>query len=287
MPPKKPCIVCQTALCYFGPKNEYHFYRCPECGTLQLFPMPDEKGLAAAYANLYATAGQTREINDPDYWKSAGYAYRKDIFQTIDDHEIKGLVIDFGAGWGHLCELLIKNRHDCRGVEISSAMAAYAGNKGLPVVQGSFEVLHKFSDINAIVMCAVFEHLTNHRDCLRRFYNLLPEGGHVITLHPTAACYTLAGNLIRLGRKDRQLPELHGSFCPPWHTALFSLKAMEILASDTGFKLTDIRPASQGNVGGPTGIIQQALGFVNRAGFRIMGNHWPLITSHVFVLKKH
>ena len=280
------CIVCHNPLVHFGPKDAYNYCLCRTCRTLQLSPMPDENELEAAYQQYYATAGQTEEINDPGYWETAGQAYRQDLLQTLLEHGINGPIVDFGAGWGHLCALLIARGFDCKGVEVSEQMAGHARKEGLPVTQGSFEALRCFQPVNAVLMCAVFEHLSNHRAWLLRFNSVLANGGHLITLHPTAACYTLLGNLLRLGMKGRELPELHGSFCPPWHTALFSLQAMEILARQTGFSLIDIRPASQGNVGGPTGLLQQALGAVNRVGYRVLGNRWPLVTAHVFVLKK-
>ena len=233
------CIVCQNPFVRFGPKDTYNYYLCPTCRTLQLSPMPDEKSLEAAYQQYYATAGQTEEINDPGYWETAGAAYRQDLLQTLLDHGISGSIVDFGAGWGHLCELLIARGFDCKGVEVSEQMAGYARKKGLPVIQGSFEALGRARPVNAVLMCAVFEHLSNHRAWLLRFNSVLCDGGHLITLHPTAACYTLLGNILRLGRKNRELPELHGSFCPPWHTALFSLQAMEILAGAAGLVVVE------------------------------------------------
>ena len=288
---EKKCFVCNGELSLFGPRQRYAYYRCTKCATLQLFPMPDEAYLKKAYADLYATAGQTDEINDPDYWAVAGQAYREDILKAVNANKITGPLVDFGAGWGHLCELLIKNGLDCTGVEVSHEMSSHAIRQGLAIRQGSYEALKKEvaenrSGLEAILMCAVFEHLTDHYTWLKRFNRLLPEKGYIVTLHPTAACYTLAGYIFRLWHTKRELPEFHGSFCPPWHTALFSLQAMNIMAERTGFKIIDIRPVSQGDVGGITGLVQQALGFVNRIGCFLLGNKWPLVTTHIFVLQK-
>jgi hypothetical protein len=155
------------------------------------------------------------------------------------------------------------------------------------VQHGGIELLELIDErISAIVMCAVFEHLVDHNVWLERFNRLLPINGYVVTLHPTAACYRLLGNLFRLGNRQRELPELHGAFFPPWHTAFFSLKGMKIIAERQGFEVVDIRPASQGNLGGLFGFVQKCLQLINIMGFKIVGLNWPLITSHVFVLKK-
>ena len=248
--------------------------------------MPDNEELKKAYLEQYASANQTREMSDPEYWETAGESYRQDILQTIINHKLSGLIVDFGAGWGHLCKLLNNHGFNCKGVEISSDMSSYAQNKGLPVQNGSIELIERMENISSIVMCAVFEHLTDHDLWLKRFNRILPIGGTLVTLHPTAACFILVGTLVRFIKFNRKLPELHGAFCPPWHTAFFSLKGMEIIAGKNGFQIIDIQPASQGNAGGVTGFIQKMLGLVNWAGSRMMKLKWPLITTHIFVLKK-
>ena len=282
------CTVCHGELALFGPRLDYEYHICTSCKTLQLFPMPDEQQLETAYAQQYATAGQTEEFSDPNHWRSVGDPYRKDILRALVDHKITGSLVEFGAGWGHLCEMLIGNGFTCRGVELSPQMAAYGQKNGLPIFTGGFELIQQpaFQDVSAIVMCAVFEHLSNHHEWMQRFNRRLPMGGALVTLHPTAACYTLLGKLFRFGDRHKELPELHGSFTPPWHTALFSLKAMEIIAEQHGFQVVDIRPASQGRLGGLIGFVQRCLGLSNRIGWFVFGRHWPLVTTHVFVLRK-
>lgn len=284
------CLVCGGKLTLFGPRLNYEYHICTSCATLQLFPMPDEKALESAYSRQYASAKQTEESNDPKWWKTAGKPYRRDILMALKNNNISGLIIDFGSGWGHMCEMLLENGFDCRGVELSLEMSSYCQEKGLPVEHGGFTVVEELNstkqNIASVVMCAVFEHLTDHHTWLQRFNRILPIGGSIVTLHPTAACYTLIGRIVRIGNRRKQLPELHGSFSPPWHTALFSLKAMEILAEQNGFRLVEIRPASQGVVGGLIGFTQRCLGIVNRIGWHMAGLRWPLITTHVFVLRK-
>ncbi len=282
------CTVCGGDLVLFGPRLAYEYHICTRCATIQLFPMPDEKGLEAAYAHQYATADQTEEFSDPNRWKTASDPYRQDILRALVDHQITGLIAEFGSGWGHLCELLIDNGFTCRGVELSSQMALYAQNNGLPVLIGGFDLLEQpdFEEASTIVMCAVFEHLSSHHHWMRRFNRMLPMGGSLVTLHPTAACYRLLGALSRFGNRQRELPEMHGTFAPPWHTALFSLQAMEMIAERNGFEVIDVRPASQGRLSGLIGFVQRCLGLTNRIGWRILGRRWPLVTTHVFVLRK-
>jgi len=246
--------------------------------------MPSAGQLEAAYATDYVDAEKGNELGDPDVWKVSGEPYRRDIVRALSANGIQGIVLDFGAGWGHLCETLQAAHFPCRGVELSSEMAGYAMRKGLPVRQGGFDAIDA-RDVSAIAMCAVFEHLTNHHEWMRRFNRILPIGGHVVTLHPTAAFPKLLGTIVRCGIRRLELPELT-CFYPPWHTTLISLDAMSIVAERNGFEIVDVRRASQGRLGGLAGFLQRGLEWVNGAGVRLFGLRFPLITSHVFVLRK-
>ena len=137
-----------------------------------------------------------------------------------------------------------------------------------------------------MVLCTVFEHLVDHDNWLNRANCLLECGGLFVTLQPTAPFANLLGRIVRLGNLHAPLPALHQVFCPPWHTVFFSLKGMEILMSRHGFALLEIRPAPQGRMRGTMGVAQVGLEMVNRLGWSLVGQRWPLVTAHIFVLKK-
>lgn len=197
-------------------------------------------------------------------------------------------MVDYGGGWGHLCKLMIDNSiKNVSGIEASLEMVEYAKKKEIPMIQGGFEELKNCKSFSILTMCAVFEHLTDHNKWLKEINKLLPVGGYFITLHPTSRIYNFLGDILRLGKKEKELPELHGTFYPPWHTILFSLKGMQMLASKFGFEIIEVVPASQGQLNGFIGVIQKLLGIVNKLGFLFFKLKWPLITTHIFVLKKN
>jgi len=290
MPPAEPqpaCTICQGPLRLFGPRLEYEYHECLHCGSLQLWPMPTPETLQAAYAEQYADACHTQEFDDPEHWQHAGAPYRQNLIDALIRQHIHGPIIDFGAGWGHLLSDMQTHGIACQGVELSARMADHAKAQGLPIRQGGFDLIEADPIAPAgIVLCAVFEHLSDHHQWMQRFNRRLPPGGYLISLHPTAACYRLLGQLIRLGRRQKPLPELHGSFAPPWHTLLISLQGMAQLAQQHGFATVAIYPASQGRAGGLIGLIQRMLELTNRLGVGLFGLRWPGVTTHVFVLKK-
>lgn len=282
------CCLCQGAVSDYGPRLDYHYGLCSDCGTLQLVPQPSEAFLREAYERCYVEAGHTEEFSDPARWRLASAPYRADLLKVLKRHGLRGLIAEFGSGSGFLLEDLLSEGYACRGVELSALRVAEATARGLPLSHGGFESIESQSHPRPdhLILCAVFEHLVNHADWMDRFNRVLPMGGYLISLHPTARCYQLAGDVLRLWNRRRVLPELHGSFAPPWHTVLISLKAMRRLAMAHGFEVVDVMPVSQGRAGGLVGLVQRLLGWVNQVGVALCGAGFPLVTTHVFVLKK-
>jgi SAM-dependent methyltransferase len=281
------CIVCQGELALFGPCTGYTYYRCSGCGTIQLSPMPDEAELAKAYETEYVAGAYKQEFAGPEWWRHASRTYCASIVQVLKDRSVIGLVVDYGAGWGHLVDTMIQSGFDARGVELSQREVAYAQQRGLPVQQGDLGALRGLEgQVSALTMSAVFEHLVNHAAFLSTLHRLLTEDGLFITMHPTAAMFNLLGNLVRFGDKTKELPNLAGSMTAPWHTVLFSIDGTEKFISRHGFRLLEVRPAPQGRLGGLLGLVQISLEFVNKIGWRVFRTRWPLVTTHIFVFQK-
>jgi SAM-dependent methyltransferase len=212
--------------------------------------------------------------------------YYEAIRDVLIKYNISGPVLDCGSGWGGLCSLLTGSGFECRGVEPSARMADYCFSRGLPVLDGGIDVFNE-DRFSAIVLCTVFEHLTNHYDWLKRARSLLSPGGVLVSLQPTARFAVTMGRIARLGRKVSPLPRIHQVFCPPWHTAFFSIEGMKSIADLSGFKLIEVRPAPQGRSDGAVGMMQWILERINNVGQLISGPLWPLIVAHTFVFKKN
>jgi SAM-dependent methyltransferase len=276
------CVVCHGELTLFGPHSNYTYCRCPDCGTIQLSPMPDKEEMARAYETEYA-----EQKLDPEVWRRASRPYYDSIIRVLSDYRVKGLVVDYGAAKGHLVERMIQSGFNARGVELSKDEAAYAQQHGLPVQQGDLNSLSEVEgQVAALTMSAVFEHLLDHAAVLSAVHSLLTDDGLFITMHPTAGSANLFGNLLRFGDKHKPLPGLAGVIDAPWHTVLFSIDGTEQLLSQQGFRVLEIRPAPQGRLGGIRGLVQILLEQVNKLGWGVMRTRWPLVTTHIFVCQK-
>lgn len=278
-----PCVACGAHTRFFGTRKAYQYRQCTACGTLQLAPQPKKEELALTYAQEYATAEHITADGDWCHRIAQGY------FQAVVG-TLKGLgisrITEIGAGWGVLGNLLLKGGFEYEGVEPSEQMAEYCRRRGLPVRRGDIESLDAQRPRDALVLTNVFEHLVARDAWLDKANTLLPPGGSLVMSQPTAPFATLMGMLVRAGIRRLPLPDLHQEFSPPWHTALFSLNGMELLARRHGFELVDVHPAPQCHESGLVGIVQRSLELVNRVGWAWMGRRWPLVIVHIFVFRK-
>jgi len=291
------CAICDGDLKFLGPRRgelnvmgpptEYTYYVCRNCGTIQLSPMPTREELSGLYKDHYLSQNEMERSTSPDMWKAASKTYNDSILEEVRRHNISGPVLDFGAGYGFLCELLNKNGYECSGVELSDDRLVYCQQNNMPVQKGGPEVFdQRQGELAAVLMCAVFEHLSAHADFLKQALKGLNNNGVIITLHPTSRVFRLLAFLFRLGITRRELPHLAGAFAPPWHTTFVSLRGMNILAERAGLEVCDIRPAPQGRLEGMWGCIQVCLEAINRIGWFFFRTNWPLHTSHIFVMKR-
>jgi hypothetical protein len=142
------------------------------------------------------------------------------------------------------------------------------------------------SKVRALVLCGVFEHLLAPKTFLKDAYDVLEDGGLLVSLQPVSLFARLLASVWRMGDVEKPLPSIMWVFDPPWHVALYSPKGMKIIAENNGFDLAEIRFAPQGRVKGLYGTAQFLLECVNRLGWPLFKEAWPLMISHIYVFKK-
>lgn len=285
IPSNTCCIACHGhKLTWFGTRRGYDYYRCVNCGTLQLAPMPDIDALRRAYAEEYARA---------DHWQR-GPARRNEavrrqsqaIVDTLLRHGVRGMVLDVGAGWGDLLDLMREHDIACEGVEPSREMQEHCASQGHRVHHCLLEHLDAHSQYDALTFSSVFEHLITHDASIDAAHRLLKPGGLLISLQPTALFPIFVATVIRLGMRRLPLPQLHHVLYPPWHTVLFSISGMTQLLSRHGFVPRSVHIAPQQRDMGWTLLAQRILERINHIGWRVAGTRWPLAVGHLFVFQK-
>jgi SAM-dependent methyltransferase len=281
------CIACEgSSALLLGARENYSYYVCQECATVQIWPLPDRYEVEKLYANSeFATASHGQ--GDADTLVKSSHSYYLNIAEALIDHGVDGMVIDYGAGYGGLCGVLMEKGFKCAGIELSANMVHECRERGLPVYQKSLSSLVDDGiKASAVVLCGVFEHLSDPRNFLSQVHAILEPNGLLISLQPTGTFARLLAYTSRITSFNKQLPSLFYIFDAPWHIALYSLDGMSMLARSNGFELSDVRFAPQGRSEGFYGVAQGLLEWTNRLGWAFFKSSWPLMISHTFVFKK-
>jgi len=280
------CTACSGPLKVFGIRKKFVYCRCDSCGTLQLAPLPDKVQLDKFYGERYA--GEGHYYGDPEEALRGNRPLYEAVAAIVSNKARPGCrVLDIGCGWGHLCRIIKERGFDCLGLDPSPVFVGYCCAHGLKVTSGDLEMPGAVSgQFGAVTSVAVIEHLVNHEVFFRNVISLLEPEGVAVILCPTAWVPAKLGMLHLELRRTMELPELHRTFCPPWHTVLFSIKGLSLMIKRAGFILEQILPAPSGRDRGAMAILQKAATIVSRMGFLVFGDHWPVSMSHIFVCRK-
>ncbi len=277
------CIACGGGLRFFGPRAQYSYFECVQCGTIQLSPVPSGEELARAYREDYVHAEHI--TSDPQRSRTSTRTLHEALVKTLQRHGAQGRVLDYGAGWGGLVLRLRDAGFNPIGYDLSEDMVKFCQAEGLPMHFGDIGAVTE-RDFDAIVLASVFEHLNDPDGWLRTASERLKPGALFVTTQPTAPFAHTVGSIVRLGLRHVPLPGLHRIFFPPWHIALYSLAGMQQVVERAGFECLEITGAPQQRDPGVTGWIQRGLETFNQLGRAATGLRWPFFTGHIFVFRK-
>lgn len=282
------CTACgATELVFFGSRLGYTYSQCKACKTLQLNPMPNHEAIAHAYQNEYSQAGHYQ--GDPGIRNIAAkrvFTYLADAYEKFASPETQHFILDYGCGWGGMLDELRSRDIPCEGADYSSEMTAYTRGKSHVVYNKEIIEFTEPDKYSCVVMSAVFEHLLDHYSTMTALKKILKPNGLLICFQPTAHFAIFFSTLFRIGIKSLPLPQLHEVICPPWHTVLFTIKGMRMLAEKHGFEVLEILPGPVQSGPGFAGIIKNTLNKINTWMWPIFGEKWPLCICHVFILRK-
>jgi hypothetical protein len=284
--PPTDCVACRGPVSFLGTNCGYTYGTCSRCKTVQLMPIPSQVDLNKAYSDS-EFASHAHGQGDPDEVHKSSVTYYESIADVLTGHGVSGLVIDYGAGWGGLCKVLINRGFNCKGLELAKNMVDECQRRKLPVEQRSLESLvAEGYTAQALTLCGVFEHFADPRAFLKNAFALLEDEGVLVSLQPTAPFALLLASVSAIGNSKKNLPSAFWIFHAPWHVALYSLEGMKALGDELGFDLIETRFTPQGRVGGLYGIAQRLLELANTIGWKCFRSKWPLLTSHTFVFRK-
>jgi 2-polyprenyl-3-methyl-5-hydroxy-6-metoxy-1,4-benzoquinol methylase len=279
------CVACGGSLAFFGTRDAYVYAKCSRCGTLQLSPFPTAEELERAYSEQYARSGHYG-TDGAAIFESAGPFYRAVLEELRRASLPPGPILDVGCGWGGMCRLLRDNGYEYLGIDFECESLDYCRTLSLNVRPGTLTALSGHEGhYSAILLLGVFEHLHDHAGLLDQAGKLLKPGGVLLILIPTARLYTIVARLRQRLLATSELPELHAAFCPPWHTAIFSVAGARRLIEDHGFVVDRLVPSPSGKSKGVTRFIQILATLVSRVGSAVFGTGFPLVLAHIFLCR--
>lgn len=291
------CVACNSVTVFFCrmpgkfdptttlKKDEYlNYVRCPNCGTIQQYPIPSQKKLTQLVSSEYSS-NKKRLIFEINTSNNAKAQHMK-IVETIIKLGISKNILEVGTGVGNLCSYLIKNKVDCKGIDISPELVKYAKKRKLPIELKNLMKIRNEKSLSAIVMSHVFEHLANPNETLDHINKLLQPKGFFFTAQPTSLMTSFLYRILSLDGLISNPVGLAYLNMNPWHIVLFSTKGMRLLGKKHNFKLIKVIPMPSVKNGGLLGLVRKIFNSINVIGIKIFQSKWPLNVAHLFVFKK-
>ena len=140
--PTARCVACGGTLSLFGPRLQYEYHRCVECGTIQLYPLPSAAELARAYAarvrHCRTLRGRCRSVS---HVRANVLSKHRLCAERLPRGRVSSWIM---ARAGAACASCSSQKaSDVQGVEPSDRMAAHCRKKGLPVHHGDLSALQE------------------------------------------------------------------------------------------------------------------------------------------------
>ena len=231
-PPAKTLSAGLTCSCCGGSSlsrsidanGPWRYFRCDDCGGVQLTPVPSEAQLADFYNFTYSVEAK-RHLRQ---MTTVGG-------QMLDLLEAKTsgrTLLEIGCSYGGFLRLARNRGWTCVGIEASASAASEAAKAGLEVYGGTVQdnlaslASRKF---DVIVMWHVLEHFPDAHQVLRHVAALLASGGYLMLRTPNAES---AG--ARLLRRRWEW------FYAPEHVFLYTARGIQRLLEQFGLNVESI-----------------------------------------------
>jgi 2-polyprenyl-3-methyl-5-hydroxy-6-metoxy-1,4-benzoquinol methylase len=257
----------------FGAGGSWNFKRCcnRSCGLIWLDPMPLEEDIGKAYAKYYthqAQAGAKRpgllkracELMERGYWAGkyhypiAGSMLVKGVGKLLylfplrrrgADGDVRflravphGRLLDVGCGSGEWLLFMRALGWQVEGIDFDERAVEIATQSGLNVRCGALEQQSYPSEsFNAVILNHVIEHLPDPVGTLWECGRILAPGGKQVVFTPNSSSL---GHRFFKGRW-RGLE-------PPRHLHVFSMRSLQQILGQAGFREISVRPQIAGSV---------------------------------------
>jgi len=223
------CLVCNHALKKAFIYQSFSYYRCPNCGILTTFPLPDETSIEEHYAQGFKQGNYYRLL----HWRDDYRKVYQDMAELIKKQlESRGFsldtksVLDIGCFTADFIEILSQYGCDVYGLELQKEAVEIA-NQRLPGRVFAADIYNNVfpeKTFDIISMTGLIEHVLEPVKLLERCFEKLKPGGIMIIQTPDS---------------DSLLASVMGKYWPPVapieHIYLFSNRGLKMILKACGF----------------------------------------------------
>ena len=211
----------------------YDVIDCETCGFKHVTPLPDKLENETLYRDSHYDDGERDRLNyyerDRDWWLMSYRDVLSEIAQFISPNDDNTLV-DIGCGAGLFLEAAKEEGWNTVGVEISTIAANHCRDKGLDIINSSFDadLTSLPENIKVVHMRNILEHVPDPFSLINVAFDKLASGGVLVVGVPNDF------NPLQEGLRKTQ------DYKPWWvavphHLNYFDFDSLEALVSKCGF----------------------------------------------------
>jgi len=226
---EETCCVCGTVQRPLFRYRGFRYWRCPTCGLVSTYPVPDNAAIEEHYAAKFTAGNYALRRRFEEEYQTVDRQYLSLLQRQV--HVSRPSVLDVGCFTGAFLQLLAQTGWDVYGLELQTE-AVEVARRRLPGrifqadLHGDRFPQRKF---DVVSLLGVIEHVTEPVRMLSRCADLLGDDGTLILQTPDA------GSL---------MAHAMGRYWPPYapveHIHLFSRRALREAAAQAGLRVVRI-----------------------------------------------
>lgn len=224
------CPICQGASEPAYATAQYRMYRCKQCYTAFVDPMPSPQVLREFYSLFHRSDDEGGLYDPAESRMLAGFPAKVElVLKTLGGRS--GRLLDVGCGKGFFVKACIEKGINAEGIDLSDSGVAYAtGTLGVPTMCGELcDLKDRLGLFDVVTFWATLEHLPDPQRMLRNIHGVLTSGGYLLLV--TCAGFDMV---------ERLLPGVTQWYDPPQHLVIFSQQGIRLSLKFSGFTVERI-----------------------------------------------
>lgn len=225
------CPICEGKSEVYYCSGQHQMFKCKDCETAFLYPMPSAEFLDKFYAQFHKSfeTGGGYELFEAASSRSFNRKI-KIIKQRVKSSGEKIRLLDVGCGKGYFVEKCVEAGMDAQGIDLSSTAIEFARNAGRPCNRGRVEDIDsKKHQFDVVTFWATIEHLPDLLSALIKIRELLTPGGALFFDTGVGSDWL-----------DNLLPGVVQWYDPPQHLFVFSPEGIKVVLQKANLEVKSI-----------------------------------------------